>query len=274
MAELIKARPLPGGGRSASPRRRARSRTGRRSTAAFAGTRGAATASSSRPVCTHATTTSPVTPERAPRSRPAVRGPRGRRRPDAARRLRRVAGVAAPRLRAIAANPKPLVGYSDVTALHVAIRQRTGLVTFYGPGLTSMGSPKREEWSKERYLRAMTEPGRSAISRRGPDDPYIGAIGSGSATAPLVGGCLWLLRETLGNAVGGRARRRDPLFRGRQLPTLASRRRPHAAPQRREARRSPASAIGEMYTARSRASRSPGSAAARWRTSSSTISSR
>src|SRR5215212_5238560 len=30
-----------------------------------------------------------------------------------------------------------------------------------------------------------------------PDDPYIGAIGSGRATAPLVGGCLWLLRETL-----------------------------------------------------------------------------
>jgi muramoyltetrapeptide carboxypeptidase len=43
----------------------------------------------------------------------------------------------------IAANPKPFVGYSDVTALHVAIRQRTGLVTFYGLGLTSMGAPKR-----------------------------------------------------------------------------------------------------------------------------------
>ena len=30
-----------------------------------------------------------------------------------------------------------------------------------------------------------------------PEDPYIGALGSGRATAPLVGGCLWLLRETL-----------------------------------------------------------------------------
>ena len=54
----------------------------------------------------------------------------------------------------IAANPKPLVGYSDVTALHVAIRQRTGLVTFYGPGFTGMGSPKRGDWSKERFIRA------------------------------------------------------------------------------------------------------------------------
>ena len=42
----------------------------------------------------------------------------------------------------IGENPKPLVGYSDVTALHVAIRQRTGLVTFYGPGLHRHGQPE------------------------------------------------------------------------------------------------------------------------------------
>jgi len=94
----------------------------------------------------------------------------------------------------IAANPKPFVGYSDVTALHVAIRRRTGLVTFYGPGLTSMGSPKREEWSKERFLRAMTSTDPLGEVPARPDDPYVGAIGSGRATAPLVGGCLWLLR--------------------------------------------------------------------------------
>jgi muramoyltetrapeptide carboxypeptidase len=97
----------------------------------------------------------------------------------------------------IAAKPKPFVGYSDVTALHVAIRQRTGLVTFYGLGLTSMGSAKREEWSKERFLRALTETGPLGEIPPRPDDPYIGAIGSGRATAPVVGGCLWLLRETL-----------------------------------------------------------------------------
>jgi muramoyltetrapeptide carboxypeptidase len=98
----------------------------------------------------------------------------------------------------IAASPKPFVGYSDVTALHIAIRQRTGLVTFYGLGLTSMGAPKREEWDKEHFLHAMsaTEPLGEVPAR--PDDPYIGSLGSGRASAPLVGGCLWLLRETLG----------------------------------------------------------------------------
>jgi muramoyltetrapeptide carboxypeptidase len=97
----------------------------------------------------------------------------------------------------IAANPKPLIGYSDVTALHVAIRQRTGLVTFYGPGFTGMGSAKRGDWSKERFIRAVTDPKPLGDIPGRPDDPYIGGIGSGTATAPLVGGCLWLLRETL-----------------------------------------------------------------------------
>jgi muramoyltetrapeptide carboxypeptidase len=97
----------------------------------------------------------------------------------------------------IAANPKALVGYSDVTVLHIAIRQRTGLVTFYGPGFTGMGSPKRGDWSKQRFLRALTDPEPLGEVPARPDDPYVGAIGRGRATAPLVGGCLWLLRETL-----------------------------------------------------------------------------
>ncbi len=34
----------------------------------------------------------------------------------------------------IARNPKILVGYSDITALHIAIQRHAGLVTFHGPG--------------------------------------------------------------------------------------------------------------------------------------------
>jgi muramoyltetrapeptide carboxypeptidase len=97
----------------------------------------------------------------------------------------------------IVENPKPFVGYSDITALHVAIRQRTGLVTFYGLGLTSMGSPKRKDWSREHFITAMTSTEPLGDVPANPDDPYFGALGRGRATAPLVGGCLWLLRETL-----------------------------------------------------------------------------
>lgn len=34
-------------------------------------------------------------------------------------------------------NPKIFIGYSDITSLHVAISQATGLVTFHGPGASS-----------------------------------------------------------------------------------------------------------------------------------------
>lgn len=33
-------------------------------------------------------------------------------------------------------NPKPLIGYSDITALHCAIQSQTGLITFHGPNGT------------------------------------------------------------------------------------------------------------------------------------------
>ena len=33
----------------------------------------------------------------------------------------------------IRANPKPLIGFSDVTTLHLAVGQRCGLVTYHGP---------------------------------------------------------------------------------------------------------------------------------------------
>jgi muramoyltetrapeptide carboxypeptidase len=36
---------------------------------------------------------------------------------------------------AIHRHPKVLIGFSDITALHIAIGQRTGLVTFHGPNL-------------------------------------------------------------------------------------------------------------------------------------------
>ena len=45
----------------------------------------------------------------------------------------------------IAANPKPLVGYSDLTALHVAIRQRAGVATIYGNGLMGVGRGRDDD---------------------------------------------------------------------------------------------------------------------------------
>ena len=44
-------------------------------------------------------------------------------------------------------NPKVVVGYSDITALHLAIQAKTGLVTFHGPN----GLGRWDSWSLDHF---------------------------------------------------------------------------------------------------------------------------
>jgi muramoyltetrapeptide carboxypeptidase len=97
----------------------------------------------------------------------------------------------------IAANPKPFIGYSDITALHVAIRQRTGLATFYGYGLVGMGEKDSSDFSRDRLVAVLSGQGAGEVPKD-PEDPYVRALRGGRATAPVVGGCLWLLLQTMG----------------------------------------------------------------------------
>lgn len=102
----------------------------------------------------------------------------------------------------VAANPKPFVGYSDITALHVALRQRAGLATFYGWGLHGVGDAvdtgsSEPDFTRDRLLRVLSGETTGEVPRN-PDDPYVRAIRGGTVTAPLVGGCFWLLVQTLG----------------------------------------------------------------------------
>jgi muramoyltetrapeptide carboxypeptidase len=97
----------------------------------------------------------------------------------------------------IAANPKPLVGFSDITALHVAIHRRTGLSTVYGNGLVGVGDPETSEFTRARLLAVLGGTAPAEVPRN-PDDPYVRAIRGGKAAAPLLGGCLWLVLQTMG----------------------------------------------------------------------------
>jgi len=97
----------------------------------------------------------------------------------------------------IAENPKPLVGYSDITALHVAVRQKAGLATIYGNGLVEVGSAEVTTFTKQRLLDVLGGGGAGEVPRD-PDDPWVRSIRGGRVTAPLVGGCLWLLMQTMG----------------------------------------------------------------------------
>lgn len=51
-------------------------------------------------------------------------------------------------------NPKVFVGYSDITALHIAIAQRTGLITFHGP----VASSELSEYTKTNLVNTVMTP--------------------------------------------------------------------------------------------------------------------
>jgi muramoyltetrapeptide carboxypeptidase len=106
----------------------------------------------------------------------------------------------------IAANPKALMGYSDITNLHVALRQEAGLATLHGPGLGSMGIPERTTFTWDSALRGFSEGGAGRVPDD-PDDPYRRTISPGKVTAPLVGGNLFTMIHLLGT-------RFDPVFDG------------------------------------------------------------
>jgi muramoyltetrapeptide carboxypeptidase len=96
--------------------------------------------------------------------------------------------------RTIAANPKPFMGFSDITHLHVAIRQETGLATFHGPGFGSMGIAERTDFTFLSAVQAFKGHADGPVPRD-PDDPYVRAIAPGRVTAPLVGGNLYTLQH-------------------------------------------------------------------------------
>ena len=50
--------------------------------------------------------------------------------------------------------PKMLIGFADLTALLLAIQQRTGLITFHGPMLTTL--PRNDRGSQEAFFNQLT----------------------------------------------------------------------------------------------------------------------
>jgi muramoyltetrapeptide carboxypeptidase len=97
----------------------------------------------------------------------------------------------------IAANPKALMGFSDITNLHIALRQETGLATLHGPGFGSMGVPERTAFTWDSAVAALRHGAAGGVPRD-PDDPYVRTISGGKATAPIVGGNLFTFVHLIG----------------------------------------------------------------------------
>ena len=95
----------------------------------------------------------------------------------------------------IAENPKIFVGYSDVTAFLTSITQKTGLVTFHGPMLTTY----KESWVEYNYgLMQRVLFGEKFIKLFSPNDLEPRILKEGKATGPLWGGNMCLLINRLG----------------------------------------------------------------------------
>jgi muramoyltetrapeptide carboxypeptidase len=90
-------------------------------------------------------------------------------------------------------NPKPLIGYSDVTTLLTWLHDATGLVTFHGPMLIKdFGSPSDVD---ERSWAAVL--GGDPTAAFGTAEGLSG-LRSGSAEGVLYGGCLSLIAASIG----------------------------------------------------------------------------
>jgi muramoyltetrapeptide carboxypeptidase len=60
-----------------------------------------------------------------------------------------------------------------------------------------VGDKETTAFTKERLLAVLGGATTGEIPRD-PDDPYVRALNGGKVSAPLVGGCLWLLLQTMG----------------------------------------------------------------------------
>lgn len=92
-------------------------------------------------------------------------------------------------------NPKVFIGYSDITALHVAFNQLSNLVTFHGPMASSDMIKDFSDFSRESLFRNVMEGDANPFDN--PPGEEIVTINGGKAEGTIIGGNLSLLVDTL-----------------------------------------------------------------------------
>lgn len=90
-------------------------------------------------------------------------------------------------------NPKPFVGYSDVTALHLWLNRLAGLRTFHGPTVDDL-VPALRDPTFASVLAALTDPRPATRIGRG----ATRCVRPGRAVGRLVGGNLSLVQQSIG----------------------------------------------------------------------------
>ncbi|HWP82486.1 MAG TPA: LD-carboxypeptidase [Bacteroidota bacterium] len=111
-------------------------------------------------------------------------------------------GYGTPRLlplidyRAVKKNPKVIVGYSDLTALQLALFKKTGLITFSGPMAAVELWERIDPFTEENFWELLTSPAKRILSNP-PDSPSV-PLRKGNARGRILGGNLALVVSMLG----------------------------------------------------------------------------
>lgn len=88
-------------------------------------------------------------------------------------------------------NPKILAGYSDITALLMAVYKKTGLITFHGPMVRDLAKNDSRNWDSLLRLLSTDQPQSLNLRERT-------ALIPGRVTGPLIGGNLSLICNLIG----------------------------------------------------------------------------
>lgn len=98
----------------------------------------------------------------------------------------------------IAKHPKIFMGFSDITALHIALLEKCGLATFHGPMAAANWAGKPlDDFSRESMYRALMTAEPAGELANPPEYPKQ-TVNPGQAEGLLVGGNLMLIASSLG----------------------------------------------------------------------------
>ena len=95
-------------------------------------------------------------------------------------------------------HPKILTGFSDITALHLAINKVCDMVTFHAPGMARFNDEELTEYTKESFFRNLTSPEPPGEIKKANPKKWLVSLSGGTCEAPVIGGNLTLICASLG----------------------------------------------------------------------------
>lgn len=97
----------------------------------------------------------------------------------------------------IARHPKPLIGFSDVTALHIALGEKSGIVTVHGPMLVTLANKGMNDYTAKEFFRGVAaDAPLGALSM--PRGKRMKAVVPGAAEGVVIGGNLSMILSLIG----------------------------------------------------------------------------